>query len=54
VPASEQRSVTRGRTLLDAYVLQRLSPKFNLRLSLQNLLKTQTRQQQEAYAAGSG
>ncbi|MBS1143145.1 MAG: TonB-dependent receptor [Proteobacteria bacterium] len=50
---SEQRAVTRDRTILDAYVLQRLSPKFNLRLSLQNLLKTQTRQQQEAYFGGA-
>ncbi|MBS1160070.1 MAG: TonB-dependent receptor [Proteobacteria bacterium] len=51
--ASEQRSVTRDRTMLDAYVVQRLSPKFNLRLSLQNLLQTRTRQQQEASFAGS-
>lgn len=50
---SEQRSVTRDRTMLDAYVVQRLSPKFNLRLSLQNLLQTRTRQQQDAYSAGS-
>lgn len=49
----EQGSVTRDRTLLDAYAVQRLSPRFNLRLSLQNLLKTQTRQQQDAYSAGS-
>ena len=51
--ASEQRSVTRDRTLLDAYVVQRLSPKFNLRLSLQNLLQTQVRQQQDASFGGS-
>lgn len=51
--ASEQRSVTRDRTMLDAYVVQRLSPKFNLRLSLQNLLQTRTRQQQDASFAGS-
>jgi outer membrane receptor for ferrienterochelin and colicins len=50
---SEQRSVTRDRTMLDAYVVQRLSPKFNLRLSLQNLLQTQTRQQQDASFGGS-
>jgi iron complex outermembrane receptor protein len=51
--AGEQRSVTRDRTLLDAYVLKRLSPKLNLRLSLQNLLKTQTRQQQDAFTTGA-
>lgn len=50
---SERRSVTGDRTLLDAYVLKRLNPHLNLRLSLQNLLKTQTRQQQDAYDAGS-
>lgn len=50
---SEQCSVTRDRTMLDAYVLQRLSPKLNLRLSLQNLLQTRNRQQQDAYAGAS-
>ncbi len=51
--ASEQTTVTRDRTVLDAYVLQRLNPQFNLRLSLQNLLKTRIRQQQDAQVAAS-
>ena len=52
VPA-EQKYVTRDRTMLDAYVLRRLTPTLNLRLSAQNLLKTDTRRHQEAYSGSS-
>lgn len=44
VPDS-QDYLTRRRTVLDAYVLKRLTAQLNLRLSLQNLLKADTRRQ---------
>lgn len=53
VVENEQNYVTRDRTILDAYLLRRLTPTLNLRLSGQNLLKTDTRQQQEAYAGAA-
>ena len=50
--ADEQDYVTHRRTVLDAYVLKRLTAELNLRLSLQNLLKADTRRQAD-YTAGS-
>jgi iron complex outermembrane receptor protein len=47
----EQDYVTERRTVVDAYVLKRLSARFNLRLTLQNLLQADTRRQ-AGYTAG--
>jgi iron complex outermembrane receptor protein len=49
----EQAYETRRRTVFDAYVLQKLNSALNLRLSLQNLLRADTRRQLDAYAPGS-
>lgn len=49
----EQAFETRRRTVVDAYLLEKLSPIVNLRLSLQNILKADTRRQMEAYSPGS-
>lgn len=49
----EQAYETRRRTVLDAYVLQKLTGALNLRLSLQNLLRADTRRQLDAFASGS-
>jgi outer membrane receptor for ferrienterochelin and colicins len=46
----EQDYVTRRRTVVDAYVLRKLTMALNLRLSLQNLLKADTHRQADAYA----
>jgi iron complex outermembrane receptor protein len=40
---SEQNAETRPRTLIDAYTLTRIDANLNLRLALQNLLRTDTR-----------
>ncbi|MDP1652622.1 MAG: TonB-dependent receptor [Rhodocyclaceae bacterium] len=44
---------TRRRTVMDTYALQKLSRELNLRLSLQNLFRADTRRQMEAFAPGS-
>lgn len=49
--AGEQNFETRRRTVLDVYALQKLDAAFNLRLSLQNLLRADTQRHQEAFAA---
>jgi iron complex outermembrane receptor protein len=49
----EQQFVTRQRTLVDAYVMRRLTSAFNLRLSGQNLFKADTRRFQNAMSTGS-
>lgn len=49
----EQNFMTHRRTVVDAYALQKLSQEFNLRLSLQNLLRADTRRRMDAYAPGS-
>ncbi len=49
----EQRFETRRRTLVDAYLLQKLDAKFNLRLSLQNLLRAETQRHQDAFAGAA-
>jgi iron complex outermembrane receptor protein len=46
----EQIYETRRRTLVDAYVLQKLSSTLNLRLSLQNLFRADSSRQQDAFA----
>lgn len=45
----EQNFETRRRTVLDAYALQKLDAAFNLRLSLQNLLRADTQRHQDAF-----
>lgn len=49
----EQAYETRRRTVIDAYALQKLNSALNLRLSLQNLFRADTRRQLDAYAPGS-
>lgn len=49
----EQAYETWRRTVFDAYVLQKMNSALNLRLSLQNLLRADTRRQLDAYASGS-
>jgi outer membrane receptor for ferrienterochelin and colicins len=49
----EQDYETQRRTVLDAYALQKLNRTLNLRLSLQNLLRADTRRQLDAFAPGS-
>ncbi len=49
----EQAYETRRRTVFDAYALQKLNSALNLRLSLQNLLRADTRRQLDAFAPGS-
>ena len=49
----EQIYETRRRTLVDAYVLQKLSAALNLRLSLQNLFRADSSRQQDAFAPGA-
>lgn len=49
----EQAYETRRRTVFDAYALQKLSRSLNLRLSLQNLLRADTRRQLDASAPGA-
>lgn len=51
--SGEQAYETRRRTVFDAYVLQKLNSALNLRLSLQNLLRADTRRQLDAFAPGS-
>ncbi|HEX8987828.1 MAG TPA: TonB-dependent receptor [Rhodocyclaceae bacterium] len=48
----EQSYVTQRRTVVDAYVLRRLSMNLNLRLSLQNVFKADTRREAD-YTSGS-
>lgn len=49
----EQTYETRRRTIVDAYILQKLNRELNLRVSLQNLFRADTRRQMEAFAPGS-
>ncbi len=49
----EQRLDTRRRTVVDAYALRKLSRELNLRLSLSNLFRADTRRRMEATAPGS-
>lgn len=49
----EQQAATRRRTVLDAYVLRRLDANLNLRLSLQNLLRADTRKLVDMSGAGN-
>lgn len=49
----EQAYETRRRIVFDAYALQKLNSALNLRLSLQNLLRADTRSQLDAFAPGS-
>jgi iron complex outermembrane receptor protein len=49
----EQAYETRRRTVFDVYALQKLNSALNLRLSVQNLLRADTRRQLDAYAPGS-
>lgn len=49
----EQAFETRRRTVLDAYALHKLNRELNLRLSLQNLLRADTRRRMDAFAPGS-
>jgi iron complex outermembrane receptor protein len=49
----EQAFETRRRTVVDAYALQKLNQELNLRLSLQNLFRADTRRQMDAFAPGS-
>lgn len=51
--SGEQAYATRRRTVVDAYALQKLNRELNLRLSLQNLLRADTRRQLDAFAPGS-
>lgn len=51
--AGEQDYATQARTVLDAYVLQKVNANFNLRLSLQNLLAAETRRQMDAFSAAN-
>lgn len=48
----EQYGITRSRLLMDAYWLYKLSPRFNLRVSGQNLLGTDT-QRKNRYVSGT-
>lgn len=52
VVPTEQYGITRSRLLLDAYWLYKLSPRFNLRISGQNLLGTDT-QRKNQYVSGT-
>lgn len=47
----EQIYITQPRTVFDAYVLQKVNAKLNLRVSLQNLLGAQTVRQMDAFSA---
>lgn len=49
----EQQAETRRRTVVDAYALQKINRELNLRLSLNNLFRADTRRQMEAEAFGS-
>lgn len=49
----QQSAETKSRTVLDAYVLRRLTGNLNLRLSLQNLLKTDTRKLNDMSGGGN-
>jgi iron complex outermembrane receptor protein len=49
----EQIYETRRRTLVDAYALQKLDARFNLRLSLQNIFRADSSRQQDAFAPGA-
>jgi iron complex outermembrane receptor protein len=49
----EQVYVTESRAVLDAYVLQKLNARLNLRVSLQNLLAAETRRQMAAYSGAN-
>ncbi len=50
---TEQRALTKAKTLLDAYWLYKLTPQFNLRISGQNLLAANTVRQNLQTAAGN-
>lgn len=50
---AEQQFETRRRTVVDAYVLQKVSRELNVRLSLNNLFRADTQRQMEAAAPGS-
>lgn len=52
VPA-EQSYATEPRTVWDAYALQKLNSKLNLRVSLQNLLGAETKRQMDAFSAAN-
>jgi iron complex outermembrane receptor protein len=49
----EQKSYTEARALLDAFWLYKLSPRFNLRVSGQNLLNEDTRRQTRYFDEGN-
>ncbi|MRR51026.1 MAG: hypothetical protein EG825_08945 [Rhodocyclaceae bacterium] len=49
----QQSAETKSRTMLDTYVLRRLTGNLNLRLSLQNLLKTDTRKLNDMSGGGN-
>jgi iron complex outermembrane receptor protein len=49
----EQFFETRQRVVFDAYALQKLNAALNLRLSLQNMFRADTRRQLDAFAPGS-
>lgn len=49
----EQYYETRRRTVVDAYLLQKLNGNLNLRLSLQNLLRADVRRQLDAFSPGA-
>ena len=49
----EQKAYTEARALLDAFWLYKLSPKFNLRVSAQNLLDEDTRRQSRYFTSSS-
>jgi iron complex outermembrane receptor protein len=49
----EQRGMTRARTVLDAFWLYKLTPRFNLRMAGQNLLKADTVRQNIITSAGN-
>lgn len=51
--SGEQSFETRRRTVFDAYALQKLSAALNLRLTLQNLFRADTRRQLDAFAPGT-
>lgn len=49
----EQRGMTKARTLLDAFWLYKLTPRFNLRIVGQNLLRADTTRQNTITSAGN-
>ena len=49
----EQAYTTQPRTVLDAYVLQKINAKLNVRVSLQNLLAAETKRQMDAFSTAT-